>query len=261
MSSTVVLDVIARLNDLVVQPPMATLPLNGTQQFTVMAFNQFGEPFTLGMQPRWQLAGNCGLVNENGLFTAGPMMASGCTLLASVGGITSVAAVSVGTTPPTELQPVADSYVDDGAATTNFGGAPMMYVKTQNDTTNNRTAFLKFSLAGVSGPVTAAKLRVFGRAFGGTHQIGAFPVADSGWGETTINFRNKPALGTKLLQIGVTTAPKYHEWDVTAHLQSRLAAGDMLVTLALQMVVPVSSEPDIFDSKEATNKPQLVLTP
>ena len=59
----------------------------------------------------------------------------------------------------------------------------------------------------------------------------------------------------------MTTAPKYHEWDITAHVQARLAAGDMLLTLAVQMVVPVTNEPDVFDSKEANNKPQLVLTP
>ena len=63
-----------------------------------------------------------------------------------------------------------------------------------------------------------------------------------------------------LLRISVTTAPKYHEWDVTPHVQARLAAGDMLLTLAVKMDVPVTAEPDAFDSKEANNKPQLVLT-
>ena len=108
------LDVQARLNDLALHPPMATVGLNGTPQFTAMAFDQFGEPLILTMQPRWQLAGNCGLVNENGLFTGGTMMASGCTLLATVGTIISAATVSVGTAPPTICTPIADSYVDDG---------------------------------------------------------------------------------------------------------------------------------------------------
>ena len=136
-----------------------------------------------------------------------------------------------------------------------------MYVKTQNDSTNNRTAYLKFSLAGVSGPVTSVKFRLFGRAFGGTHMHGVYAVADTSWGETALTFKNRPPLGMRLLRIGVTTAPKYHEWDVTAHVQARLAAGDMLLTLAVQMDVPVTDEPDIFDSKEANNRPQLVLAP
>jgi hypothetical protein len=261
ISSTVELDVQAKLNDLAVQPLMATVGLNGSQQFTAMAFDQFGEQLSLTTPPKWQVAGTCGAVNESGLFTGGAMMASSCTLLASVGLIFSAATVSVGTAPPTVMVPVADTYVDDGAADKNFGAATVMYVKTQTDTTNNRTAYLKFSLAGVNGPITSAKFRLFGRAFGGTHQLAVISVADSNWTETAVTFRNRPALGPRLLQIGVTTAPKYHEWDVTAHLQTRLAAGDMLVTLAVQMVVPVTVEPDAFDSREANNKPQLVLTP
>ena len=172
-------EVQAKLNDLAVIPSMATVPLNGTVQFMAMAFDQFGEPLILNTQPRWQLAGNCGLVNENGLFTGGMVMASGCTVVAMVGGISTVATVSVGTAPPTELHPVADSFVDDGEPDKNFGGETFMKVKTQTDSTNNRTAYLKFSLAGVSGPVTSVKFRLFGRAFGGTHMHGVYAVADT----------------------------------------------------------------------------------
>jgi hypothetical protein len=262
ISSQVEVEVQARLNDLALQPPMATVGLNGMAQFMAMAFDQFGEPLILTMQPRWQLAGNCGLVNENGLFTGGAMMASGCTLFATIGSIVSAATVSVGTAQPTILNPIADSYVEDGSPDKNFGTSTVMHVKTQtNDATNNRTAYLKFSLAGVSGPITTVKFRLFGRAFGGTHMLGVFAVADTAWGETTITFKNRPPLGTRLLVLGVTTAPKYHEWDVTSHVQARLAAGDMLITLAVQMTSAVTVEPDAFDSKEANNKPQLVLTP
>jgi hypothetical protein len=190
-------------------------------------------------------------------------VASGCTLVATVGSVNSVASVSVGTAPPTIVNPLADSYVADGEPDKNFGGptTTVMYVKTQTDSTNNRTAFLRFSLAGVSGPVTSVRLRLFGRAFQGTHQIGVFAVADTSWGETTLTFRNRPPLGAKVAQVGVTTAPKYHEWDLTQHLKARLAAGDMLITLALQMVVPITGDPDAYDSREANNKPELVFTP
>jgi hypothetical protein len=262
VTSMVDLDVQARLNDLALDPPMATVGFNQTTQFMAMAFDQFGEPLILTMQPRWQLAGNCGLVNENGLFTSGTMMASGCTLFASIGTIVSAATVSVGTAQPTILTPIADSYVEDGSPDRNFGGSTVMYVKTQDNSTNNRTAYLKFSLATVSGPITTVKLRLFGRAFGGTHMLGVFAVPDTAWGETTLTFKNRPPLGTRLLVLDVTTAPKYHEWNVTSHVQARLAAGDMLLTLAVQMTAAVTVEPDAFNSKEApSNKPQLVLTP
>jgi hypothetical protein len=89
-----------------------------------------------------------------------------------------------------------------------------------------------------------------------------FAVHDTAWGETTLTFKNRPPLGTRLLVLDVTTAPKYHEWNVTSHVQARLAAGDMLLTLAVQMTAAVTVEPDAFNSKEApSNKPQLVLTP
>jgi hypothetical protein len=261
ITSMVELDVQSKLNDLALDPPMATVGLNGTAQFMAVGFDQFGEKVVLTVQPTWALAGNCGIVNQNGLFTGGPMMASGCTLFASVGTVSSSATVSVGTAQPTILNPIADSFVHEGDPDKNFGGQTVMFVKTQNDSTNNRIAFLKFSLAPVSGPITTVKFRMFGRAFGGTHMLSVVPVADTSWGETTLTFKNRPALGARLMPIGVTTAPKYHEWDVTAHVKTRLAAGDMLLTLAVQMTTPVTVEPDAFDSKEASNKPQLVLTP
>ena len=170
VSSMVEVEVQAKLNDLAVIPSMPTVPLNGTAQFMAMAFDQFGDPLVLTTQPRWRLIGNCGLINENGLFTGGGD--DGQRLHRGwppPGGSPRSPPCRWEPTPPTELHPVADSYVDDGEPDKNFGEMTVMYVKTQTDSTNNRTAYLKFSLAGVSGPVTAAKFRLFGRAFGGTH--------------------------------------------------------------------------------------------
>ena len=164
-----------------------------------MAFDQFGEPLILNTQPRWTLAGNCGLINENGLFTGGDgdgqwlhggghgrrhqhrghrcrwerRRRRNCTPSPTASWLTaSRTRISVGIT--------------------------FLKVKTQTDSTNNRTAYLKFSLAGVSGPVTSVKFRLFGRAFGGTHMHGVYAVADTSWGETTLTFKNRPPLGMGL---------------------------------------------------------------
>jgi hypothetical protein len=261
VTSTVELDVHPRLNDIEVMPSMAAVPVGTTVQFTTTAFDQFGDPVALTVPLRWQLAGNCGTVNDSGLFQAGTMMASGCTLIATTGTIISSATVSVGTAQPLVINAAADTYVDDGEPDKNFGGVTVMYVKTQTGTTNNRIAYLKFPLTGATLPVSSAKLRLFGRATGGTHTNGVYVVPDTAWNETMVTWKNKPARGPRLIAIGVTTAPKYHEWDITAHLQARLAAGDATLSLAVVMDVPITTDPDAFDSREATNKPQLVLTP
>ena len=262
-TSAVDVQVQQRVNDMALDPSMATVPLGGAFQFKVMAFDQFGGQLALPVAVRWLLTGGCGVVNDSGLFQAGPTMSGTCTITATTGAVMVTGTVSVGTSPPIQLPPAADAFVEEGMPDRNFGTAANLVVKTQSsDPGNNRIAYLRFPLAGVPGPVTAAKLRLFGQSKVDTHPHGVFAVSDPTWTEAAITWRNKPALGARVGRINVTTAPKYHEWDITTFVQARQAAEDGSINVAVQMEGSSTEAPDSFESREAAaNKPQLVLTP
>jgi hypothetical protein len=126
---------------------------------------------------------------------------------------------------------------------------------------------LKFDLTGVP-TISDAKLRVFGAISGTTSnviQTAVYPVADTSWAETAINWNNKPSVGAGALSVVTivtnSTTPRWYELDVTAYLQAEKAAGHNLVTLALKYTVQSTKEVEL-NSKEATsNRPALFVVP
>jgi hypothetical protein len=163
----------------------------------------------------------------------------------------------------TTLAPVADAYVrDGGSAGTNFGADPTLQVKNTSAAGNNRRTFLKFDLSGVTGPVTSAKLRLFGNHATATTADSAFAVANNTWTESGINWNNKPALGAKQgASVTITTTAKYYEWDVTAFVAAQRSAGVDTVSLAVTMDAQTNNAPDTFNAREsASNQPQLVVS-
>jgi hypothetical protein len=112
--------------------------------------------------------------------------------------------------------------------------------------------YVKFNLSGISGTVSAAKLRVYrGSTAAGTLNVnGASP--DS-WTEGGA----KPALGSLITTAAMGTTAGYIEIDVTNTVKAE-AAGDDLVTFGLTTSLDTWSA---FNSREnASNKPQLVVT-
>jgi hypothetical protein len=260
-TSSVEVDVQQSINDMALWPSMASVLPGEKVQFMPDTFDQFGDVIAVPATLTWRVAGGCGTISPTGMFQAGAS-AGTCLIIASVPPDVMVSAtVSVGTVMPVVLSPIIDAYVQDGAPGDNFGGANTLQVKTQPGSGNTRVSYLRFTLAGAPATMTSAKLRLFGRSDGATHQDGVYAVADNSWTETGITHRNKPALGAKIASTGVTTAPKYHEWDITAWVKERQMAGDQVINLAVQMDVVASQNPDTFHSKEGMNRPQLVLTP
>jgi hypothetical protein len=163
--------------------------------------------------------------------------------------------------PIATLTPEADAYVRDGtSAGTNFGAASSLQVKTQT-TGNNRTAYLRFSLAGITA-AGGATLRLYGnRAQTSAVTDSVFAVSSNGWSELGITYNNRPSLGAvQGPGRAITTTAQYHEWDVTSFVQQQIAAQAGAVTLAVAMDSSVTFSPDTFNSREApSNRPQLVL--
>jgi hypothetical protein len=162
------------------------------------------------------------------------------------------------------LAPTADGYVRDGTwAGDTFGTATSLVVKTTGDTDNNRVTYLRFPLTGVSGTVSAAKLRLYGSRPAATASTdSAYAVSSNSWTELDLSWNNRPALGAKQgASVPITTTARYYEWDVTAFAGAQKAAGVTAVSLAVRMDQTVNDGPDSFNAREATaNRPQLVVT-
>jgi hypothetical protein len=205
-----------------------------------------------------RLAKNCGSVTGIGNCGVSRTVNCGSCMAPATCGGAGVANVCGNT-----LDPTADAYVRDGSsANTNFGSDVTLVVKDQdNNTGNTRRSFLKFDLTGITGPVTKAKLRLFGNHTEDTTQDAAYSVSDNSWTEGGITWNNKPPVGTKQDgNVTITTTAKYYEFDVTAFVNSQLSGSINTVSLAVLPVTLTNNSPDTFNSREAaTNRPQLKL--
>jgi uncharacterized repeat protein (TIGR02059 family) len=145
-----------------------------------------------------------------------------------------------------------DAQVRSSTPTSNFGTLTTIRVGGEGTTTIYRT-YLKFDVSGLTGTVTAVKLRLFATD-ASPNVVHVLPVADTTWTEGTINWDNKPATGTPDAGSGaVPTLNGYNE--IT--LSSTSVSGNGEVTFALTIEGTNSA---IFSSSEGANAPQLVVT-
>ncbi|RKH65443.1 CBM96 family carbohydrate-binding protein [Corallococcus llansteffanensis] len=152
----------------------------------------------------------------------------------------------------TTLTATEDAYVHETNAASNYGSSTSLFVK--NDAGASRYAYLKFKLTGISG-VTSAKLRVHGSASAAT-TLQAFQTAD-GWTEAALTWSNKPAPGSLVGGVALTTADQDYEIDVTAYVNAQ-AAGDGTVSFVLQEVV--GKYTTLVSSEGSANPPRLDVT-
>jgi len=157
--------------------------------------------------------------------------------------------------------PQADAHVRDGTnAGANFGGAAAMDVKFSTVAGNHRTAFIRFSLSGVGGTVSSAKVRLFGNSVTSAKLVGVYAVADVTWGETTITWNTQPLIGAKQgSSVSVPLTARWNEVDVTSYIQAQKNAGATAVTFAVKQDSANNETPTTFNSREGANKPELVI--
>lgn len=167
------------------------------------------------------------------------------------------------------LNPEADAYVRDGTNAaithgTTDAGLLITKVSPSGQLNNARESYLRFNAASVTGAVSSATLRVYGKIDLTTTPsvpIGVYAVSNTTWSESTLTWNNKPATGAGLDTSTVTNAAyAYISFDVTAYLQSELAAGRSKLSFAMKSLT--AHDPRVFwNSKEAgSNLPQLVVT-
>jgi chitodextrinase len=145
----------------------------------------------------------------------------------------------------------ADAYVRQDKPTSNYGSSTALIT----DASPNEDILMRFNVSGVgTGKVDAAKLRLYvnkSSNSGGNIK----KAASSTWNEATLNWNNKPALGTTVYgTFGSLVRNSYVEVD----LSSGMVTGDGVYDLYIDSS---STNDAAFNSKEAAaNKPQLLLT-
>ncbi len=152
--------------------------------------------------------------------------------------------------PPitTTFGAAADAQVVQASPTTNYGSAAAMAI----DSSPASEAYLRFTVSGLSGSVSNARLRLY--AFGGTTNGPRLFSTANGWNESTITWNLRPATGTLIGNAAAISANSWVEFDVTATVS---ANGDYSFYLP-----PDSSDGVDFRSREAAAsfRPQLVVT-
>jgi Bacterial Ig domain/IPT/TIG domain len=173
--------------------------------------------------------------------------------------------VDVHTAATVKLNPTADAHVrDGGSASTNFGSATTIEVQSSSTSGENRDAYFKFDLTNV-GDISNAKLRINAAlSAAGSVAASVYPVNNTSWTEAAINWNNRPALGSPVLNsvtVNGTTAAWY-ELDVTNYIMGEKAAGRNVVTLALHNQSNSTVRININSKEAASNKPELsIVTP
>ncbi|MFG2046716.1 DNRLRE domain-containing protein [Micromonospora sp. NPDC048935] len=148
--------------------------------------------------------------------------------------------------------PVADTYVQNDAASTNYGTSTQIVV----DNSPVRRSFLRFTVSGVSGTVTSAKLRLRtisgndGSDVGGTFRR----MSNTTWSETGTTWNNQPAIdGATLGTLGAVSGNAWYEIDVTTAV-----TGNGTYSFG---ATSASGDGAYYDTRESgADAPQLVVT-
>lgn len=143
----------------------------------------------------------------------------------------------------TTITPSADTDTQsDGTAGTNAN----LYASQWN------SIFTKFSLTGLSGTVTNAKVRIYHSSHVLNHTLIVSGASTESWNEGGV----KPSLGTQIASQSVTGSG-YYEFDVTSAVQNKLSASQSSLTLGFGTNIGTWEQ---YQSRESGNKPQLVIT-
>lgn len=178
----------------------------------------------------------------------------------SAGSATVLVTHTIGNAPPgpVVLEPVADTYVRDGAfASNNYGSAPELAIRSSQNTGQTARVLLRFDVSAASGICDAATVHFTPTGVGtGGASVSAVAVDDDRWGETTVTWLSQPALGatldTRPISAGVEVV-----LDVTmAALQA--LSGDGVMSVAI--VGAGTQTPLIMtSSREGTAPPRLEI--
>jgi hypothetical protein len=152
----------------------------------------------------------------------------------------------------------ADSYVDSSNPDTNFGTQNRLNVSANNI---QAYSYVKFDLSSLptDASITNATLQAYWNEKTGSvyyspsDKIGAYVCAENSWGEQSITWNNKPAIGSSPTSVwAITSMLMYHgyqSWDVTQDVKTALQSKGLTEVLKFS----VKNGEDgfmVFQSKE-----------
>ena len=150
------------------------------------------------------------------------------------------------------FSPAADARVDESTATVNYGASATLQALGGK---SRRESFLRFQLAGISGRVTAARLRLTATT-DGTSDGPALYRANGGWSEAALTWANRPPRDA----LPVADVDAIGLGAVAEYNAAALVTGNGTLDLAL---ASASNDNVDFGSRELTDvarRPQLVVT-
>jgi hypothetical protein len=148
------------------------------------------------------------------------------------------------------LAPTEDSYVEEGQDQTVFGADRKLVA----DNLSRRSAFLRFDVPALPGPVLHASLRLF--ALDGSTDGPKLYPATTDWGEDTLTSSQVPTLtGEALGDLGEVPHRSWVEFDVTSAVKDSGPYGFALINESRNGVDFASKEHPRF-----LWMPRLVLT-
>lgn len=147
-----------------------------------------------------------------------------------------------------------DAYVVSSAPRGNYGAKPALRVR---DAAADTLTYLKFDVAGLSGPPARATLRLYvtdpGPDGGAIYRVAdTYRNSATAWVESGLKWNNAPPLaGSPLDSAGAVASKTWVEWDVTGAV-----AGNGPVSFALRNA---SSNVVVYGSSEGAKGPVLVV--
>jgi hypothetical protein len=145
--------------------------------------------------------------------------------------------------------PTDDALANHNLPDDNFGSVTYLGVRADG-TSKGRNSFLKFTVSGITGSVTSAKLKMYSQDL--AQSIYAKVVSNTSWTEGAITWNNQPTIGS-ILDTQTASASSWVEFDVTSHVTGN-------GTYSICLTGSIDATGGSFDSKENTNKPVLEVT-
>ena len=174
---------------------------------------------------------------------------------------------TTGGAPPPPLsgtvRVLADAYVRGGQyANTNFGRSAELVVKYSSDPAFRRETYVTLDISGVQSG-NRVRLRLYGR-LSDTREpsvtVAISPSSSSSWGETTMTWNNRPAVGSgewgRVTVVGTTS--RWYEVDLTQQVHIERSLGRSSISFVLRK--STDSLPYVtFGSRESSNPPGLIV--
>ncbi len=147
------------------------------------------------------------------------------------------------------LTPAADTYVTQNNRQSNYGGNVSLRV----DLSPTIVSYLRFNVQGLNGaPVQSAKLRIFANS-ASSAGYSVNTVANTSWGEKTITFDNRPAIGASIDKASNFSAGSWTQVDISSYIK-----GEGVYSLGLVSLTATAT--NLASRESGGNSPQLVLT-